>query len=655
MHPNLRDFLAALEKAGELRRIRAPVSPILEPAEIADRQAKLPCPQVSEEARRFDPGHCDRGGHALLFENVEGCDFPLLLNAYGSYRRTEMALGASFPEIAKRLESLTRPTPPGSFREILRKAGELLPLLRVPPRRMQSGPCQEIVKLAERGEVDVTRLPHIRCWPLAGDPEAVGYPLPQEEAGTAGGDGRYVTFAGIHTIHPRDEGVRKPASHNIGMYRVQLVGPTRMVMHWHMHHDGAGHWRAWKRAKRPMPIAICFGGESVLPYAATAPLPPGISELLMAGFLNRRGIPMVRARTVPLWVPANSEIVIEGWVNTECGFIGYDPREGEPLGPGAAFEGPFGDHTGYYSLPDRYPELEVTALTHRSDAIYPSTIVGYPPQEDYYLGKATERIFLPLLRTILHDLEDYHLPLFGCFHNCAFVKIRKEYPLQARRVMHAVWGAGQMAWTKVIVVVDQEVDVHDEPAVWRAVFENCDFGRDIETVRGPLDILDHAAPRLGAGHKIGIDATRKMRGEGVHGVDGDDGFPGVEVHGARGVFHPDFGRGRCAFVSVEKKGAGDGMRAAEDALRKPLGDFVIAVDASVDLSDPEAVFFQWCANFDPGRDMVALGGRVGFDATRKVKGDERNGQPVRDYPPPLEMTAEIRERVADRWSEYGLA
>ena len=265
---------------------------------------------------------------------------------------------------------------------------------------------------------------------------------------------------------------------------------------------------------------MVLGGESVLPYAATAPLPPGISELIFAGFINQSSIKLVKCKTVDLHVPASAEIVIEGFVSTTAGGVGYDPRDpkSKPLDHDhEVFEGPFGDHTGFYSLPDRYPVFTVTAITHRTKPIYPTTVVGYPPQEDYYLGKATERIFLPLLQTLVPDILDYDLPMFGCFHNCAFIKIKKEYPLQARRVMHAIWGAGQMAWTKTIVVVDHDVDVHDHEAVLFHLLANFDPGRDIEVVNGPLDILDHAAPRLGAGSKAGVDATRKWPGEEVHG------------------------------------------------------------------------------------------------------------------------------------------
>jgi 4-hydroxy-3-polyprenylbenzoate decarboxylase len=398
-------------------------------------------------------------------------------------------------------------------------------LASLPPKKVRSGICQEVV--IPQDKVDLTRLPILRCWPHDGDFASLGYPA-NVNAGIDGlGSGpewdakyrgRYITLGTIHTIHADDVGNPTPPSRNIGMYRVQLFGKRHLSMHWHMHHDGARHWRSWKAKGERMPVAIALGGESVMPYAATAPMPPGISEMLLAGFLNRGGIPLVDCRTVPLSVPANSEIVIEGYVSDQAGLIGFDPRlPGSTLGPGAVFEGPFGDHTGFYSLPDRYPLLEVTAITHRRNAVYPTTIVGLPPQEDYYLGKATERLFLPLLRTLIHDIIDYDLPMFGAFHNCVFVKIRKEYPLQARRVMHSIWGAGQMAWTKMIVVVDHDVDVHDQDAVLFHLCANCDPGRDVEVVNGPLDILDHAAPRLGAGHKIGFDATRKIPGEEVGG------------------------------------------------------------------------------------------------------------------------------------------
>jgi len=512
-YPTLRDFVHALEQAGELHRVKATVSPILEVSEIADRVSKSAAPHTSQFAQQFDPQHASTGGKALYFEDIEGSAFPLLINTFGSYQRMEMALGCTqggFGALADKVAKLIKPQPPTGIIAKLKKIPELAKLASIPPKVVRTGLCQEVVKTGD--QIDLFELPIIKCWPDDGDPKRFGLPVDMPQPG----NGRYITLAGVHTVHP-DTGDR-----NVGMYRMQLLTKDTTAMHWHVHHDGARHWRAWKKRGQPMPCAIVLGGESVLPYAATAPLPPGVSELLLAGFFNGGGIELVPCKTVDLQVPANAEIVIEGLVSTDCGVIGYDPRpkpdgHTEPIGPGAVFEGPFGDHTGFYSLPDRYPVFQVTAITHRHDPIYPTTIVGLPPQEDYYMGKATERVFLPLLQSLVPDIIDYHLPMFGCFHNCAFIKISKEYPLQARRVMHAIWGAGQMAWTKMIVVVDDHVNVHDQEQVLFHLCANCDPGRDLEIVNGPLDILDHAAPRLGAGHKIGFDATAKIAGEEVNG------------------------------------------------------------------------------------------------------------------------------------------
>ena len=307
---------------------------------------------------------------------------------------------------------------------------------------------------------------------------------------TERGTGRYITFGGVFTRNP-DTGDR-----NIGMYRVQQFGPRNAPCTGTCTTTAPAIFACTRSAAKKCRWRSSLGGESVLPYAATAPLPPGIEELLFAGFLNDRGIELVPCRTIPLEVPANAEIVIEGYV---------DPQE-------KLMEGPFGDHTGFYTLADWYPAFYVTAITHRKNPIYPTTIVGKPPMEDYFLGKATERIFLPLLRTLVPDILDYSLPISGVFHNCAFIKIRKEYPYQARRVMHAIWGAGQMSFTKFIIVVDEHVNVHDEQDVLFHLFSNCDPERDSEIVHGPVDILDHASPDLGAGSKIGFDATVKWAG-----------------------------------------------------------------------------------------------------------------------------------------------
>ena len=685
MVESVRDFVNILERAGELRRVTEQVSPVLEISAITDLVSKSPAPHApSGSARRNDPRFHHFGGQAILFENVKGSSLPVLINAMGSYRRMELALGCHEPDPslptpcvpggfdawAARIAKLIEPKPPASAGEAIAMARRFAPLLRIPPKRVRSGPCQEVVLTGD--DIDLSILPIIKCWPLDGDLGSVGWP-DDINADIAGIDlghdaeyrGRFITLGGIHTIHAHDAGNPRPSSRNIGMYRVQLLGRRRMAMHWHMHHDGARHWRSWKRRGEPMPVAIVLGGESVLPYAATAPLPPGMSELLMAGLLNGRGIPLCPCRTVPLRVPANAEIVIEGHVSAEAGMIDFDPRESdEALGPGAVVEGPFGDHTGFYSLPDRYPILDVTAITMRRNAIYPTTIVGLPPQEDYYMGKATERIFLPLLRTLVPDIEDYDLPMFGAFHNCAFIRIDKEYPLQGRRIMHAIWGAGQMAWTKHIVVVDADVDVHDAAAVLRAVGEHCDPSRDIEQVEGPLDILDHAAPRLGAGGKLGFDATRKITGE--EGRGGPRSEPAAQMsdssaaaleESVRSLEHvvdaaaPEVLGRRWLLICVDKTGAGQGRVVLRKALelvthQRDSGGaphFVVVVDGGVDPQDFDAVMFRWCANSDPGRDSMlsADGAAFGFDASTKMPGDSVEGLPVRAFPPILQMDKDV--------------
>ena len=489
--PTLRDFIEGLDREGELSRVKARVNPVLEIAAITDRVCKTSAPHGHKE--RDQSPASKLGGKALLFENVEGSDIPVAINTFGSYWRVNRALGTdSLDALADKVQQLVKPEIPTTLIEKMKRLPDLIKMASYPPKSARSGICQEVVLEGDRA--DLTKLPIIQCWPLDGD-VASGQVFDEalvRDADKRRGTGRYITLGGVHTRHP------ETGERNIGMYRVQVFGPRKCAMHWHMHHDGARHFRAYQKRAEKMPLAIALGGESVLPYAATAPLPPGVEEHLFAGFLNGGGIEMVKCKTIDLEVPANSEIVIEGYV---------DPTE-------KLLEGPFGDHTGFYSLADWYPAFHVTAITHRKNPIYPTTIVGKPPMEDYFLGKATERIFLPLLKMLIPDIVDYALPISGVFHNCAFVKIRKEYPFQARRVMHAIWGAGQMSFTKFIIVVDEHVNVHDEQDVLFHLFSNCDPQRDSEIVHGPVDILDHASPDLGAGSKIGFDATVKLAAEG---------------------------------------------------------------------------------------------------------------------------------------------
>jgi len=681
MYPDLTSYIRALDGAGELIRIGEPVDPVLEITELAQRQSRLGAALGSDSSQRTDPGFAGVGGKALLIENPVGSGFPVLINAFGSYRRIEMALGdRALEETAGTIRQLVKPELPKSIGEAISKARQFMPLLQIAPKRSsKAGRCQEVVHTG--GAIDLATLPILKCWPDDGDFERFGYPAglndgiaglghPEIDDAEWGAKyrGRFITLAGIHTIHADDRNEAKPKSHNIGMYRIQLLGKDRVAMHWHMHHDGAAHWRSWKKIGEPMPVAIALGGSSVLPYAATCPLPPGISELLMAGFLQGKGVKMCRAKTVPLWVPSDAEIVIEGYVDTDAGHPGWDPRDEDAgdIGKGAAFEGPFGDHTGFYSMPDRYPVTTVTAFTHKRDAVYPTTVVGLPPQEDYFLGKATERIMLPLLETILPDVLDYDLPLFGCFHNAVFIKIKKEYPMHARKVMHAIWGAGQMAWTKTIFVVDEDVDVHDLSSVMGAVHTHCKPSRDIEKVFGAVDILDHSGAHFGTGMKIGFDATRKVVSEDIDGavIEGVADLPSESECKQAVAWAKSIGGVLDAATSDKVPGwlfvrADRGYGESEPALMGGaiLGEiwkgataqkFVVVVGRDVNIDDPQEAMFHWVANCDFTRDGQwdqTNGDRVGFDSMPKTPVDARNDQPVRAWPSVLAMAQPVKDRV----------
>jgi len=685
MYRDLSSFIGALDQAGELVRVRDGVDPVLEMTELVQRQCRSDAAVGSKSSQRTDPEFGGLGGKALLFENPVGSDFPVLINAFGSYRRVEMALGErALEETAGVIGGLVKPEMPGSIGEAIGKARQFLPLLKIGPKRSKKdGACQEVVLTGS--EIDLTRLPILRCWPDDGDFEKFGYeagindgiagmghPEISDEEWEARYRGRFITLAGIHTIHADDRNESKPKSHNVGMYRVQLLGKDRMAMHWHVHHDGAAHWRSWKELGEPMPVAIVLGGSSVMPYAATCPLPPGISELLMAGFLQGEGVKMCRGKTVPIWVPSDAEIVIEGFVDVDAGHPGWDPREDDAgeLGKGGVFEGPFGDHTGFYSMPDRYPVTTVTGMTHRRGAVYPTTVVGLPPQEDYFLGKATERIMLPLLKTILPDVIDYHLPLFGCFHNAVFVKIQKQYPMHARKVMHAIWGAGQMAWTKTVFVVDEDVDVHDLGSVMSAVHRHCKPSRDIEKVFGAVDILDHSGAHFGTGMKLGFDGTRKVASEDIDGeaIGGPLGLPTLAECEQAVAWAKSCGGVLDAATFERVPGwlfvrADRGFGESEPALvggavlseiwKGPtVHQFVVVVGRDVDITDPHEALFHWVANCDFMRDVQwenggkgGRGGRVGFDSTPKTSGDACHGLPVRAWPTVLVMDEGVVGRV----------
>ncbi len=449
---NLQEFVKRLEAEGELLRIREPVSAELEITEITDRVVKA-------------------GGPALLFEKVKGSELPVLTNAFGSLRRMCLALGVeSLEELSQEISDFLQVEAPDSLFKKLKLVPKLSRLKNMFPRMVKKAPCQEIVLRGD--EVDLTRLPILKCWPKDGGP--------------------FITLPVVITKHP-ETGVR-----NAGMYRLQVFDRKTTGMHWHTHKGGAQHYRVAERLGKRLPVAVAIGPDPAVTYAATAPLPEDVDEFVFAGFLRGKPVELVRCLTVPLEVPAESQIVLEGYV---------EPGE-------RRLEGPFGDHTGYYSLPDYYPVFHVTCMTMRRNALYPATIVGRPPQEDCYMAKATERLFLPLIKKTLPEIVDMNLPIEGVFHNLAFVSIDKRYPGHARKVACALWGLGQMMFTKIIVIFDKEVNVQDlSECLWR-LGNNVDPARDVFFVQGPVDALDHASPYPFYGSKMAIDATRKWPEEG---------------------------------------------------------------------------------------------------------------------------------------------
>ena len=449
---DLNEFISDLEKKGELLHIKEPVSPYLEITEITDRV-------------------CKEHGPALLFENVRGYNIPVLTNAFGSYRRMCLALGVNrLEEIGEEIDHFFQAEAPDSLIKKLKLIPKLKRLSNVFPKLVKKAPCQEVVLMDK--EVDLGKFPILHCWPKDGGP--------------------FITLPLVFTKHPIT-GVR-----NVGMYRLQVYDKNTTGMHWHPHKGGAQHYRVSERLGKRLEVAVAIGPDPATTYAATAPLPEDMDEILFSGFIRNEPVEMVRCITIDHEVPAHSQIILEGYVEP------YERR----------LEGPFGDHTGYYSLPDEYPVFHITCITHRKDLIYPATIVGRPPMEDCYMAKATERIFLPLIKKQLPEIIDINLPIEGVFHNLALVSIDKRYPGHAKKVMHALWGLGQMMFTKIIIVFDKEVDVQNiSEALWR-LGNNIDPKRDIIFSEGPVDALDHAAPQPLFGSKMGIDATRKWKEEG---------------------------------------------------------------------------------------------------------------------------------------------
>lgn len=478
-----RDFVEHLDRAGELKRIAGPVATELEITAIADREMKQP-----------------GGGKALLFEqptiNGRVSPFPVAINTMGSHRRMAMSMGADSVEaVAAELGALMKAKPPTSFKEAIRLLSLALDLRHAKPKLVSHGACKEVIHRFETPaartepwpaapDVNVpagfnpapptlAELPILRCWPLDG--------------------GRFITLPCVVTKDP-DTGER-----NLGMYRIQIYDDRTTGMHWQLQKVAARHGRRYYENKQRMPVAIFLGGDPMYPFAATAPLPDGLDEFLLAGYLRKKSVELVKCETNDLEVPANADFVIEGYI--------------DPIEPLRA-EGPFGDHTGYYTLPEPYPVFHVTAITHRKNAVYPATIVGIPPMEDFYMGGASVKLFLPIFKMNFPEIVDIALPAEGVFHNLVFVSIKKTYPMQAYKIMHGLWGMGQMMFTKYIVVVDADVDVHNTSEVLFHLTANTDPQRDSIFTKGPADVLDHATSEVAVGSKLGFDATRKLPGEG---------------------------------------------------------------------------------------------------------------------------------------------
>jgi len=449
---SLPDFLDRLERDGELVRIKAPVDPHLEVTEIVDRVVRAQ-------------------GPALLFENVKGSKLPLAMNVFGTETRMAKALGVNrLDDVGKRLSELLKPELPHGISGLKDAMSKLGQLRTVPPKNVRKGSCQDVVIKGDK--VDLNTLPALHTWPQDG--------------------GAYFNLGLTHTKHP------ETGQRNLGLYRLQRHDRNTIAMHWQIHKDSNAHHAVAERRNERLPVAVAFGCDPVVTYAASAPLPADIDEYLFAGFLRQERVEMVDCVSVPLQVPADAQVVLEGWL---------EPGERRP-------EGPFGDHTGFYTPVEPFPALHVDVMTMQKKPVFQSIVVGRPPAEDGPLGKATERIFLPLVKLMIPDIVDMDMPIEGVFHNCVIVSIDKRFPKHAHKVMHAIWGAGMLSLAKLIVVVDADCDVHDyRDVAWRA-FGNVDYSHDLVHSVGPVDHLDHASYQQFWGGKIGLDATAKLPSEG---------------------------------------------------------------------------------------------------------------------------------------------
>jgi len=608
-YKSLHHFIEKLETEGELIRITEYVNPILEIAEITDRISKSP-----------------NGGKALLFENT-GTSFPVLINAMGSEKRMEVSLGVNhLDDIGREIEELFKDmiSPKANIVDKLRLLPKLSTISSWMPKTISGkGKCQEVVQK----QPDLESLPVLTCWPEDGGP--------------------FITLPMVITKDPQT-GIR-----NVGMYRMQVFEKNLTGMHWHKHKVGARHFNEYKKMGRKMPVAVVLGGDPAYTYSATAPVPDNVDEFLLAGFLRKQKVELVKCITQDIEVPADADIIIEGYVDPEEDFI---------------WEGPFGDHTGFYSLADWYPKFHVTCITHRKNAIYPATIVGVPPMEDAWIGKATERIFLiPIQLAVLPEVIDYDLPFQGVAHNITVVKINKTYPGQAFKVMNALWGAGQMMFNKIMIVVDKDVDIHNYNELALQIFEKTNPRSDIHFMSGPLDVLDHSSSKFTYGSKLGIDATTKFNEELT-----DDNLELLNTSGheqqveSLKVNHPEIVNWNLMneigllIIALKKEN-----KAHIEKITKTLSGqellgvikFIIYVDDTVDAFDLNMITWIGSGNIDPKRDCEIIKSsansysKIFIDATRKTFQKDNF---KRDWPNIVVSNQETIDRIDHKWSDLGI-
>ncbi|MDU2264892.1 menaquinone biosynthesis decarboxylase [Clostridium celatum] len=605
---DIQAFMKKIEDKGQLKRITAEVDADLEITEITDRISK-------------------KVGPALLFENVKGSKYPVLINAMGSYERMSMALGVEkLDDLQEDISELINMQNYVKIPRLIKSVPRLFRLLSVFPWKLPvKGACQEVIEL----DPDLSTIPVLKCWPDDG--------------------GKFITLPLVMTKDP-DTGVQ-----NTGMYRMQIYDKNTTGMHWHWHKDGREIYDKYRKLGGKMPVSVAIGCDPAITFSAISPLPKMIDEMMFAGYLRKWPVKMVKSITNDIYVPADAEFILEGYVDVN-----------EPL----RLEGPFGDHTGYYSLADMYPVFHVTCITHKKNAVYPTTIVGKPPMEDCYMSIATERAFLPLLKMIYPEIVDYSLPFEGVFHNCVIVSIKKRFPGHGKKIMNSLWGMGQMMYAKMIIVVDESINPHDVKAVAKQVFESIDMTRDLVFSEGPLDALDHASAQDHYGYRLGVDATKKFEVERKEvkwnyklkeSKALNDYLLNNENIASFNYPIKDVLQG-ALIVSIKKKNPNDAKKiinelwAHEDMKYNKL---LIIVDEDVDANDVSKAAWKVFNNIDAKRDLVVsevnlednnFGHRIGIDATKKWY-DEGH---TREWPDDIVMCDEIKEKVTKRWREYGI-